>query len=212
MDDKHYYKELAAAYVRGKCPELFDAGEEHLFEAAREKGLKLHRFKRTTGLPRVQKVIGALKSFAPATLLDIGSGRGVFLWALLDELPGVKVTAVDVLPYRVDDINAVHKGGFSRVKAECLSAEDLHWPDNSFDAVTVLEVLEHVADPAIVAGPVVRVARSVVIVSVPAREDNNPEHIHLFTRDSLTDLFVNAGAKNVRIEHVLNHMIAVVKP
>ena len=200
------------AYIRGKCPDLKDTDDEHLLFAAKDRGLRLNRFKRTAGLPRVRKVIGALKSFAPRSLLDIGTGRGVFLWPLLDEFSSIDVTAVDVLKHRVDDINAVRKGEFGKVRAELFNAENMHWPDNSFDAVTILEVLEHVADPARVAKKVVRAARTVVIASVPSKQDNNPEHIRLFTRDSLTSLFTDAGAIDVRIEYVLNHIIAVVKP
>lgn len=212
MDPDHYYKAFAVAYVRGTYPELGDADEERLLRVAKQRGLRLHRFKRTAGLPRVRKVIGVLKGFGPQTLLDIGSGRGAFLWPLLDEIPAIKVTAIDVLPHRVDDINAVRRGGVDRVEAMQHGAEALPWPDASFDAVTILEVLEHVADPAPVAAQVVRVARSVVIATVPAKADDNPEHIRLFNRDSLARLFQRAGARDVRIDHVLNHMVAVVTP
>ncbi len=212
MDNKYFYKASALAYIRGKCPDLNDTDDERLLNAAKDRGLRLHRFKRTACLPRVRKVIGVLKSFAPRTLLDIGTGRGVFLWPLLDEISGIEVTAVDVLKHRVDDINAVRKGGFGRVRAELLNAEKMHWTDDSFDAVTILEVLEHVANPELAAKQVVRAARTVAIASVPSKQDNNPEHIRLFTRDSLISLFTDAGAIDVRVEHVLNHIIAVVKP
>ncbi len=211
MDNKYCYKASAIAYVRGKCPDLNDTDDERLLNAAKDRGLRLHRFKRTACLPRVRKVIGVLKSFAPRTLLDIGTGRGVFLWPLLDQISGIDVTAVDVLKHRVDDINAVRKGGVGRVRAELLNAEKMHWTDDSFDAVTILEVLEHVANPELVAKQVVRAARTVAIASVPSKQDNNPEHIRLFTRDSLTSLFTDAGAIDVRIEYVLNHIIAVIK-
>ena len=52
-----------------------------------DKGLKLHRFKRTIALPRVVKVIGILKGIQPLNLLDIGTGRGVFLHPFLDVFP-----------------------------------------------------------------------------------------------------------------------------
>ncbi len=212
MDPDHYYIALAAAYARGRLPALTGADDDRALEAAKSHGLRLHRFKRTAGLPRVRKVLGALKGFAPHTLLDIGSGRGAFLWPLLDEMPAVRVTAIDLLPHRVDDMEAVRRGGVERLEARQLGAERLPWSDDSFDAATVLEVLEHVAEPALVAAEAVRVTRSVVLATVPAKEDENPEHIRLFTRDSLSRLFHAAGATNVRIEHVLNHLVAVVKP
>ncbi len=212
MDPDHYYTAFALSYVRGKFPELIVLDDERLFAAAEERGIRLHRFKHTAGLPRVRRVLGALKGFAPKTLLDVGSGRGVFLWPLLDEIPSVQVTAIDLLQHRVDDINAVRRGGVDRVEAKLQGAEDLPWSKSSFDAVTILEVLEHVEDPAPVAAQVLRVASRVVIATVPAKADDNPEHIRLFTRDSLAALFRDAGAAEVRIEHVLNHMVAVVTP
>lgn len=212
MDSDHYYRDLAAAYVRGSLPNLAGASDDELFAAAREHGLRLHRFKRTAGLPRVRRVLGALKAFAPGTLLDIGSGRGAFLWPLLDELDDLEVTAIDSLAHRVADINAVRAGGLGRVRAEQHDAAALPWTDDAFDAVTILEVLEHVADPGPVARQVVRLASRVAIATVPAKEDDNPEHIRLFTPQSLSELFRDAGATTVRIEHVLNHIVAVVQP
>jgi len=212
MDRAHYYIELAAAYARGAFPDLASAGDEQVLSAARERGLRLHRFKRTAGLPRVRRVLGTLKGFAPKRLLDIGSGRGAFLWPLLDEIRDVQVAAVDLLEHRVADINTVRRGGVERVQAFVQGAESLPWADGHFDAVTILEVLEHVVDPAPVAAEVVRLAGRVAVATVPAKEDNNPEHVRLFTEASLRELFVAAGAKKVHVEYVLNHIVAVVTP
>jgi hypothetical protein len=44
---------------------------------------------------------------------------------------------------------------------------------------------------------------------VPSKPDDNPEHIQLFTGDSLEALLLTAGATRVRIAYVLNHIIAV---
>ncbi|MCK4868970.1 MAG: hypothetical protein KAT39_13035, partial [Alphaproteobacteria bacterium] len=85
MDDV-YYTELAAAYARGMLPDE-DGDEAALVEAGRAAGLKMHRFKRSAELPRVRAVIGMLHGLAPESLLDVGSGRGVFLWPLLDSFP-----------------------------------------------------------------------------------------------------------------------------
>jgi 2-polyprenyl-3-methyl-5-hydroxy-6-metoxy-1,4-benzoquinol methylase len=76
--------------------------------------------------------------------------------------------------------------------------------------VTILEVLEHLHDPAAAARETLRVASRFVIATVPSREDDNPEHIRLFTKASLTELFETAGAERVQIAYVLNHMIALV--
>ena len=56
----------------------------------------------------------------------------------------------------------------------------------------------------------VRVAARHVVVSVPSREDDNPEHIHLFDRARLETVFRDAGAQGVSVDYVLNHAVAVV--
>lgn len=212
MDSERYYIDIAVAYVRGKLPGLGPCSAEETLAAGAKAGLRLHRFKRTAGLDRVRRVLGVLKGFAPESLLDIGSGRGVFLWPLLDELPDVAVTAVDVLPHRVADIDAVRRGGITRLSAREMSVDALAFADRSFDAVTVLEVLEHLPDPAAAVAEVLRVARSAVVATVPSKEDDNPEHIHLFDRTSLDALFRRAGAGRVTVEYVLNHIVAVAVP
>lgn len=209
MDDRHFYTHLAAAYVRGKRPDFSHLSDADAVAEGADAGLRLHRFKRTATLPRVRKVIGALRGFAPAHLIDIGSGRGAFLWPLLDALPHVRVTAVDRLDYRVNDIRAVALGGVERLSCARMDVGALGFRDDAAGVVTILEVLEHLEDPLSAARQVVRVAERAVIASVPSREDDNPEHIQLFDEHTLTTLFMQAGAARVSVEYVLNHMIAV---
>lgn len=76
----------------------------------------------------------------------------------------------------------------------------------------MLEVLEHLDDPQAAAAEATRMARRFIVVSVPSQEDDNPEHLRLFNQASLCELFLNAGARKVTCEWVLNHMIAVVRP
>src|SRR5262245_9846679 len=88
-----YYLDLAAAFVRGRLTDAPDLPPADLFLLGRRAGLRLHKFKRAAELPRVRRVLGLLRSLAPADLLDVGSGRGVFLWPLLDAFPHLPVTA-----------------------------------------------------------------------------------------------------------------------
>lgn len=221
-----YYERLAAAYVRGKLAsnetatddlfirpldELTDADCTALVERGLADGLRLHRFKRTMGLARVQRVIGMLHGLQPASLLDIGSGRGAFLWTLLESFPELPVTCIDLLDHRVADIEAVRAGGVANLRGLPMDASAMTFDDDEFDVVTMLEVLEHIPDSASVAREVVRVAGRFAVVSVPSHEDDNPEHIHLFDRDRLTALFLDAGAARVNCEYVLNHLVAVVR-
>jgi 2-polyprenyl-3-methyl-5-hydroxy-6-metoxy-1,4-benzoquinol methylase len=220
------YIQLAAAYVRGKLGHisgidralldlpleaLDDAQLEALVQLGRAHELRLHRFKRTMGLPRVAKVLGMLKGIIPAELLDIGSGRGAFLWPLLDAFPWLPITALDTLDYRVADIQAVYEGGVASLTAIHGDATQLPFTDGQFDVVTLLEVLEHIPDTAAALDEVCRVARRFVVLSAPSKPDNNPEHIHLFDAAQLESLLRRMGIGRVTFDYVPGHLIAVAR-
>ncbi len=205
------YRRLAAAFVRGRAiggwpatldesacrrplDELTDAELDAMIRAGSEAGLRFHGFKRTAGLPRVSRVIGMLRGLRPASLLDIGSGRGVALWPILDAFDDLDVTAIDRLEHRVEAIQAVRHGGVNRLRAALMDATRIEFADGSFDGVLALEVLEHVPEVGRAIREAVRVARRFVIASVPSKEDSNPEHIHLLDRATLERLFREAGA------------------
>lgn len=210
--DDRYFTRLAAAYVRGKLErDATRLSQEELIAAGLAGGLRLHKFKRSTELPRVRKVLGILRGLAPASLLDVGSGRGTFLWPLLDAFPWLEVTAVDVNPVRVADIAAVGSGGVANLRALRMDAEALELEDGYAEVVTTLEVLEHLQSPRRAASEAVRVASKYVVASVPSKEDDNPEHINLFDARGFESLFLDAGARGVKVEYVLNHMLAVVQ-
>lgn len=223
-----YYSRLAAAFVRGKLIQtpvqdqhqplfarpldsLSDEEMDELIQLGISQGLRVHKFKRTMDLPRVRKVLGVLKGLQPQHLLDIGSGRGAFLWPLLDEFPDLPVTALDLLDYRVMDMQAVRAGGIVRLTPLKMDATRLAFADRSFDVVTMLEVLEHIPDTAKALAEVCRVASRALICSVPSKEDDNPEHIHLFDERKLRALLAEQGALHVNVSYVHNHMIIVAK-
>src|SRR5947209_5071260 len=99
-----YYLDLAAAFARGKLGLAADLTADEAFRQGQEAGLRLHKFKRSTILPRVQRVFGYFRQLAPESLLDVGSGRGVFLWPLLETFPELRVHCLDIRPDRVEDI------------------------------------------------------------------------------------------------------------
>src|SRR6266581_1805763 len=106
------FSDLAAAYVRGSLPQASRGlTESELLALGREEGLKLGRFKRSAGLPRVRAVLGALCGILPRSLLDIGTGRGVFLWPLLEAFPYLAVTTVEPDERRRVHLDAVQRGG-----------------------------------------------------------------------------------------------------
>jgi ubiquinone/menaquinone biosynthesis C-methylase UbiE len=210
LDPEHHYCALAMAFLRGTLDRP-QASEEELLNMAKAQEIRIHRFKRKDGPARVTRALSTLEGLQPSSLLDIGSGRGTFLWPLLHRFPDLNVAAIDALEHRVRDIEATRLGGIDRVSAQVADVCSLPFEEDEFDVVTVLEVLEHLKAPALAAAEVLRVARRFTVASVPSTADDNPEHIQLFTPKSLTELFMDAGAERVQIDHVHNHMIAVIR-
>lgn len=205
MIQTQYITRLAEAYDRGY--EQRYAGEEKKPEK------KTHYFKTKDDLPRVQAVLGFLQGIVPAvqcnSLLDIGSGRGVFLFPLLREFPELEVTSMDILPHRVELLECVRAGGVANLHPMLGDICAGQLPDKSFDAVTMLEVLEHIPDTENAVKNAVRLARRYVIVSVPSKPDDNPEHIHLFSKEDLENHFMGAGCKKVKFMSVTGHHIMI---
>jgi len=201
-----YFDELAAAFIRGRL-----RNPAATLEDGAKAGLRLHKFKADARLPRVERVLGILRGIGPQRLLDVGSGRGTFLWPLLATFPDLTVTAIDVKEQRAADIAAVSAGGIDRLTVVRMNAEQMAFAPHTFDVVTMLEVLEHMPNPAAAMKCALATATQFVIVSVPSVPDDNPEHIHLFTPRQLQEMAVNVGATRVTIEHVLNHRIAIIR-
>lgn len=97
---------------------LTQAQQSRILAAGDAAELPLHYFKRSRLLPRVEWAVGVLRGVQPATLLDIGSGRGTFLWPLLDAFPHLPVTAIDADSRRATLLAAVQAGGIERLTAQ----------------------------------------------------------------------------------------------
>lgn len=203
MCHTRYIERLAEAYRRGYAAK-YDAADN-------APEMKLHYFKSKDDLPRVQAVLGFLQGIVGAgkcsSLLDVGSGRGVFLFPLLRDFPDLEVTSLDILPHRVELMDCLCRGGMANLHPQLADICDCDLPDKSVDVVTMLEVLEHIPDTAAAVRNAVRLARNYVIVSVPSKPDDNPEHIHLFSNDDLKTHFLNAGCSKVKFMSVTNHRI-----
>ena len=232
MIEERYDVPTAAAWILGHAgntgiPDLpeelrartaDECSEEELLQivsAGHEAGLKLYPFKAGTQiLARTRRVLGFLHSVSFETMLDVGSGRGVFLIPFMKEFPWVQVTSLDLLEKRVLFLNELADGGFRQLHAQQKDICDQPFPDDSFDVVTMLEVLEHIPEVEKAAAAAVRMARQYVVVTVPSKPDNNPEHIHLLTKDKLTRMFNEAGCEKLHFDGVEGHlfMVAVVSP
>ena len=146
---------------------------------------------------------------AGGTVLDIGCGDGLLLKMLREQ--GVTAAGVDISPEAVVQCRAA---GFEA--AEHNLDGTLPYADNSFDAVTMLDILEHVYDPQFVLQEAARVARTNVIIgvpnfsSLPARlqvllgkvpENNRPHkgHLYWFNWLVLDEVTRMAGLRPVEI-------------
>ena len=194
--------------------EAYRIGYEKQYTGAKNAPeMKLHYFKVKEDLPRVQVVLGFLQGIVPAggcrTLLDVGSGRGVFLFPLLRDFPELEVTSLDILPHRVALHECIREGGVTNLHPLLEDICTWNAPDKSFDVVTMLEVMEHIPDTLAVVKNAIRLARNYIIVSVPSKPDDNPEHIHLFSNDDLKCLFLENGCSKVKFMSVTNHRVMV---
>ena len=223
---QRYFLTLLAAFVRGhpKC-QSFKANASELFECSLaelsiankcdlyrlgiQTGLRLHKFKRTMNLARGRKVLGVLQGLSAQSLLDIGTGRGAFLWPLLDLFQDLSVSCVDIREDRVNDLNSVSVGGVENLSANVGSVESLRYENNAFDVVTALEVIEHCPQPNDAISEICRVGERFAIISVPSKPDDNPEHLHLFDEAKLKEIFGEQGIPNVQFIYVPGHIIAV---
>lgn len=227
MDDR-FYEAYAAAVVKGtlarmgreallpsalrtRSPEEMSPEEcEAVFSVGRANGIRIYDFKRShRDLPRVSRVLGFLKGCYFTTLLDVGSGRGVFLFPLLAELPSVSVTATDILDARITMLDDVRRGGIDRLSVVKADITKKPFADRSFDVVTMLEVLEHMERPEDAIRAAVAIARQYVVVSVPSHPDENPEHIHLLDKERLSAAFRAAGVDRLSFCGVPGHLILI---
>ena len=216
-NEKEYYSCLAASYLRGRafrmgCTEmlplpLLDKEPQQLTEEEKtllpewfqQENLKIYPFKKNHELlPRVKKVLGFLHAVQPENLLDVGSGRGAFIF-----------TSIDLLYHRVEVLQNIHCVGVERLRAVQADLCDQPFPGNSFDIVTLLEVLEHIPEVEKAVQAAVHMARRYIVVTVPSKSDNNPEHIHLLTKQRLTALFKNAGCTKLQFDGVLGHLLLI---
>ena len=190
--------------------ELNENDKLFLQEIATKHSLKLYYFKEKDYLPRVNIVLGFLKGIYPESLLDIGSGRGVFLFPLLKELGNINITSMEILPRRHELMKNISDGGINNLNPimDNITTTKL---DKKYDVVTMLEVLEHIPDVDKAIENAIKLAKDYIVITVPSKEDDNPEHIHLLTKDILTNIFNSFGVTKLSFSGVNGHLFLIAK-
>lgn len=77
-------------------------------------------------------------------ILDVGCGPGSFLSVLAEAHPELEAVGVDIASPQIDFAREKVASRFPKIGFELLQNERLPFPDNSFDAVTCIEVVEHI--------------------------------------------------------------------
>lgn len=152
----------------------------------------------------------ALGLIKEGTVLDIGCGDGLFMNMLRTK--GIKSVGVDISD---EAVRACTAQGLS---AEVVtSAHLLPFPDASFEYVVMLDVLEHVYDPALFLAEAKRVSKRYIVIgvpnfsSLPARiqtlfgcvpENNRPKkgHIYWFNHPVLMSMAKQAALTPGRLK------------
>jgi len=127
-------------------------------------------------------------------VLDVGAGSGTFSNRLAAR--GFEVTSTDVTDEALDVLRTRVSGVVARA-----DATSLPFPEASFDAVVLGEVLEHVEDDAGALAEAARVLRphGVLALSVPrnpawyTKSDRWAGHVRRYTREMLVTVVDGAG-------------------
>jgi release factor glutamine methyltransferase len=138
--------------------------------------------------PETELLVEIAHELGPGSVLDVGTGSGAIALAVADELPGVKVTAVDTSmdALRVAQTNVDRLGLHERVDVVCAGIDSL--PDGRFDLLLANlpyvreaeweglapEIREYEPREALVAGPTGLEAIEVLLGRMAALDQRPP--------------------------------------
>jgi 2-polyprenyl-3-methyl-5-hydroxy-6-metoxy-1,4-benzoquinol methylase len=141
------------------------------------------------------KAVEMIRRAQPSTILELGCGEGYVLRALADAGIGAELTGVE-LDSRAAKIASERLG--ERATIEQRDARELAADGRRFDMVLMLEVLEHIQDPAQMLPILDSLTNGWVLLSVPwepvfrglnllrgkniTRLGNDPDHVNHWGR------------------------------
>jgi 2-polyprenyl-3-methyl-5-hydroxy-6-metoxy-1,4-benzoquinol methylase len=219
LHHKKYYQRLLSAMIRGAMQQkhevfikhLDDLSEEDhevLLRLAEHTHLNVNAFLRVEPLPEIVKIMDVIRSVAPDNILEVGCGRGLFLWRLLDEYKNVSITAIDTDAERMKLVSYVGKGGVRNFSAKVLDATSMaEFPKNSFDVTTALRVLEFVNDLPKAIAEICRVTKRFIIAQYPCGQVPS----NLPTLEQLVEMFKAQDVMQVKVEQVQNYYVIIAR-
>ena len=149
-----------------------------------------------------------LDDVSPGKLLDVGCGAGVFLQRM--HALGWSATGLDFDAKAIDNAKKMHGDGITFMNADLFGAR---FPDNSFDAVTLSHVIEHVPDPVALLAEVRRILKvgGRLVMTTPNLRSfghekfqdcwvglDSPRHLQIFSRPSLKKCAHKAGFEEMK--------------
>ncbi len=108
---------------------------------------------------------GLFDQAAPDSVLDVGCGEGVLTYRWAEQLGTRPVLGIDLADPKLEVEWSTRRR--PNLEFRAMVADELPFPDRSFDLAAAIEVLEHVPDPERTLAEMARVAARHLLISVP---------------------------------------------
>jgi SAM-dependent methyltransferase len=133
--------------------EIWHRSSDRMLPGLKQRLLDVHH--QGVRVPRATRIIESLARHIERaeSLLDVGCGDGVYALDLARTVGARKLVGVDV-----------HVRSTAQIEVQAYDGLHLPFADQSFDAVSIIDVLHHCDNPRVVLAEAVRVARRVVAV------------------------------------------------
>ena len=206
---KRIYQLIKRGYLAGR----FNYHGDSAGFAVRSLGKLLYLFPLRRG--EVEASVRYLHQVAQGRLLDVGCGSGEWLLSMREL--GWRVEGLDF------DENAVRVARQMGMDVTLGALEDQHYPDDSFDAVTLNHVIEHVPDPNQTMRECARILKKGGRLALGTPNSSSlshqlfkqnwrglepPRHLHLFSMLSMRHSLELAGLRVVSIHpHITKSVI-----
>ncbi len=165
-------------------------------------------------------LVGAVRTFSPVSLLDVGCGEGRTTMIVSE--------ALETMTFGMDleeIVVQVAKREIADVRFLTGSAMELPFADGSIDVVLATEVLEHLDSPERALHEMARVARRAIVVTVPhepwwrmanlargwyvAQWGNTPGHVQHWSRRSLLEA-LSSHSESAKVQLVGLWLLGIV--